>query len=45
MGIVNYYSDMWYRRSYLLQPLTIPTPEKVTFKCTDAEKKSFEYIK
>ena len=30
---------MWAKWSYLLQPLTALTQTKVTFKCTDVEKK------
>ena len=45
IGIVNYYRDMWSRRSYLLHPLTVITSNKVKFKWTDMEQKSFDDIK
>ena len=34
IGLVNYYRCMWDRQSYLLQPLTVLTSDKVMFKCT-----------
>ena len=37
VGLLNYYRDMWYRRSYLLKPLNLLTSTKVTFKWTDVE--------
>ena len=43
--IVNYYRDMWSRRSYLLHPLTARTSNKVKFKWTDVEQKAFDDIK
>ena len=42
--LVNYYRDMWYRRSHLLQSLTALNTDKVKFKWTDIEHKSFEEI-
>ena len=45
IGIVNYYKDMWDRRSHLLHPLTALTPPKVKFKWTDVEQKEFDNIK
>ena len=35
--LVNYYSYMWDRRSYLLQPLTAPLSDKLKFKWADFE--------
>ena len=35
IGLVNYYRDMWPRRSHLLQPLTVLVPYEVRFKYTD----------
>ena len=43
--LLKYYRDMWYRWSHLLQPLTSLTPDKVTFKWTSVEQKSFTDIK
>ena len=45
IGLVNYYRDMWPRRSHLLQTLTALTSSKVRFKWTDVEQKSFDDIK
>ena len=45
IGIVNYYRDMWAKRSHLLHPLTALTLHKVRFKCTDLEQKLFDDIK
>ena len=45
IGIVNYYRDMWARRSHLLHPLTALTPNKENFKWTGVEQKSFDDIK
>ena len=41
IGLVNYYRDMWDRRSHLLQPLTALTPYKVKFICTYIKQKAF----
>ena len=45
IGIVNYYKDMWAKRSHLLHHLTALTPNKVKFKWTDVEQKAFGKIK
>ena len=45
IGLVKYYSYMWYRRSNLLKPLTTLTSYKVTFNWTYIEHKSFEDMK
>ena len=37
IGLVNYSRDMWYKRSHLLQPLTVLTSKKVKFKWADVE--------
>ena len=43
--LVNYYRYIWNRWSHLLQPLTAITSNKVKFKCTNVEQKSFDDIK
>ena len=43
--LLNYYRDICDRRLHLLQPLTEPTPYKVTFKWAGVEQKSFYEIK
>jgi hypothetical protein len=45
IGIVNYYHDMWVRRSSLLAPLTSMTSKNLKFVWTDVHQKSFEDIK
>ena len=45
IGIVNYYRDMWSKRSHLLNPLTALTSHKVKFKWTGLEQKAFDDIK
>ena len=37
VGLVKYYREIWDRRSHLLQPLTVLTSTKVTFKWIDIE--------
>ena len=44
IGLLNYYMDIWSRRSHLLYPLNTLTPNKVKFKWTDVEQKAFDYI-
>ena len=43
--MVNYYRDMWVRRSEILAPLTKLTSEKVPYKWTDECQKAFELMK
>ena len=43
--IVNYYRDMWSKRSHLLHPSTALTSHKVKFEWTDVEQKVFDDIK
>ena len=38
IGIVNYYINMWSKRSRNLDPLTKSTPIEVKFKSTKVEK-------
>jgi hypothetical protein len=45
IGMVNYYRDMWVRRSSLLAPLTSMTSKTVKFVWTDLHQKAFENIK
>mgnify|MGYP003324213398 CR=1 FL=1 len=45
IGIINYYRDMWIRRSGILAPLTKPTSEKQKCKWTHEEQKAFDKIK
>jgi transposase InsO family protein len=45
IGMVNYYRDMWVRRSETLAPLTALTSKKVKFKWTDVEQKAFDTMK
>ena len=44
LGLVNYYSYIYAKRSHLLQPLTTLTSTKVKFKCTRAKQKAFDKI-
>jgi hypothetical protein len=45
IGMVNYYRDMWVRRSELLVPLTSMTSKKFKFNWTDEHQKAFDNIK
>ena len=45
IGMINYYRDMWPRRSEILSPLTKLTSKSVPFKWTDTEQKAFETMK
>ena len=45
IGLVNYYRDIWYKQSHLLQPLTALTSKKVKFKWKFVEQKLFDEIK
>ena len=44
MGVINYYRNMWPRRSHTLAPLTKLTSIKRNFKYTQAEQDDFEKI-
>ena len=41
IGVINYYRDMWARRSHILHPLMALTSPKVRFKWISVEEKSF----
>ena len=45
IGMVNFYRDMWRKRSELLAPLTRLTSKDAKFKWTEVEQKAFEDIK
>ena len=45
IGLVNHYKDMWHTRSHLQHPLSVLTSNKVKFKWTGVEQKSFDDIK
>jgi hypothetical protein len=45
LGMVNYYRDMWKRRSHILAPLTALSSKSVSWKWTKECNESFETIK
>jgi transposase InsO family protein len=45
IGIINYYRDMWKRRSDLLAPLTALCSSSVKWRWTDVEQKAFDLVK
>ncbi len=45
IGIVNYYRDMWVRRSHILAPLAALTSKTAKWKWTDTERAAFEDMK
>ena len=45
IGIINYYRDMWIRRSHVLAPLTSLTSKEVHWKWGEKEKKAFQLAK
>ena len=45
IGMVNYYRDMWVRRSETLAPLTTLTSKQAKWEWTDVHQKSFEKMK
>ena len=45
IGMVNYYRDMWRRRSDLLAPLTALTSKNARWKWTDIHQKVFNDVK
>lgn len=45
IGIVNYYRDMWIRRSDILAPLSRLTSSTIKWQWTEVEQKAFETMK
>ena len=45
IGMINYYRDMWKRRSALLAPLTALTSENTPWKWEEKHQKAFDSIK
>jgi transposase InsO family protein len=45
IGIVNYYRDMWIRRSDILAPLAALTAKGIKWEWTDRHQKSFDTMK
>ena len=45
LGMVNYYRDMWQRRSHILAPLTALTSKKVKWKWGTEEQQAFDECK
>ena len=44
-GMINFYHDMWQKRSKLLAPLTALTSKNVKYDCKDEHQKCFNAIK
>ena len=45
IGMINYYRDVWIRRSDILAPLTALTSKNVKWRWTEQEQKAFDTIK
>ena len=44
MGLINYYRDMWVRRSHVFAPLSRLLSKNVTWKWTDVKQQAFENV-
>ena len=45
IGLINYYKDMWHKRSETLAPLTALTSKTVKWRWTEVEQKAFDAMK
>ena len=45
IGIVNYYRDVWFRRSHILAPLAALTSKNVKWEWGEKQKKAFAMAK
>ena len=45
LGMINYYRDMWHKRSEILAPLSALSSKKVPWEWTDVHQKAFNDIK
>ena len=45
LGMINYYRDMWKRRSHILAPLSALISKTVKYKWTEKEQRAFEEAK
>ena len=45
IGMINFYRDMWQKRSQILTPLNASTSKNVKYDWKDEHKKCFEAIK
>jgi hypothetical protein len=45
LGVINYYRDMWQKRSHMLAPLTGLVSPLVKYKWGEEEQKEFDAIK
>jgi hypothetical protein len=45
LGMINYYRDVWQKRSHMLAPLTGLVSPRVKYKWGEEQKKAFDEIK